>query len=709
MKKGAYSRYRAFVGYSEILLLIVSTFAVASLLSTSFTRADPLGPSLAEGLGASSPTNLPTGSSSWLTKVFPVHEGTGSVDATAGSSSGGPLQTLNDLWDGKLFNNGAATGSTPLGALTSALAWAAVAYLATKMISELFGANAQTSNALAAAFAAGAGAGRLTYFITGMTSNTGSFLGGAAQTGFIVGIGVAIVVFALTYKSEKKRTVELQCLPWEAPLGGADCEKCNGDPLKPCSEYRCKSLGQACDLVNKGTVEERCVWVSRGDVKSPVIGVWNNVLTSGHSYTPNNAIRPPNRGFKIVNNARPDGCIKPFTPLEFGIRLDEPAQCKLDTESGNKTFDEMQFYFGESNYYKYNHTQQLRLPSPDSINAESPELPTEGNYNFYVRCRDANGNVNEDVFVINFCVDKSPDTTPPVVESTSITSGSPVQFGAQSVPFTLNINEPVECRWSPQDKDYSLMEYNMSCSSHVYELNAQQLYPCTTTLTGLQDRAENNFFFRCKDQPLKNESERNLNRESYPFMLRGSQVLSILSTGPNATLTGNTESVRVNLSVTTDDGSDEGRALCYFSSTGQEGSFVSMFETDSYQHTQLLNLGSGDYTYYFRCVDAGGNAAEANARFSVRTDRAPPAVTRVYKESDALKLVTNENAECRYSLNNCNYVFEEGLPFTYLSSADKKAHILVWKPRQPHYIKCSDEYGNQPLPNTCTVTVNPLS
>jgi hypothetical protein len=708
MKKGAYSRYRAFVGYSEILLLIVSTFAFASLLSTSFVSA-------AWGIGlfsksTASPANLPTQSTSLWSNAPLKGAGAKGTEVVA---EGGPLQTLNDVWGGELFNEqGAVAGSvTPLGAIVSALAWAGVAYIATKMVSELFGANAKTSNALAAAFAAGAGAGRLTYFAVSHMPyfNTESLLGGAAQSGFIVGIGVAIVVFALTYKSEKKRTVELQCLPWEAPLGGADCEKCNGDPLKPCSEYRCKSLGQACDLVNKGTVEERCVWVSRGDVKSPIIGVWNNVLTSGHSYTPNNAIRPPNRGFKIVNNARPDGCIKPFTPLEFGIRLDEPAQCKLDTESGNKTFDEMQFYFGESNYYKYNHTQQLRLPSPDSVNAESPELPNEGNYNFYVRCRDANGNVNEDVFVINFCVDKSPDTTPPVVESTSITSGSPVQFGAQSVPFTLNINEPAECRWSPQDKDYSLMEYNLSCSSHVYELNAQQLYPCTTTLTGLQDRAENNFFFRCKDLPLKNESERNVNRESYPFMLRGSQVLSILSTGPNATLTGNTESVRVNLSVTTDDGSDEGRALCYFSSTGQEGSFVSMFETDSYQHTQLLNLGSGDYTYYFRCVDAGGNAAEANTRFSVRTDRAPPAVTRVYKESDALKLVTNENAECRYSLNNCNYVFEEGLPFTYLSSTDKKMHVLVWKPRQPHYIKCSDEYGNQPLPNTCTVTVNPLS
>ena len=139
-------------------------------------------------------------------------------------------------------------------------------------------------------------------------------------------------------------------------------------------------------------------------------------------------------------------CIQPFTPLQFGVQLNEPAQCKIDIE-GNKTFEEMGYYFGESNLYRYNHTETMRLPSPDSVNAEGIEVPNEGAYNFYVRCRDANGNVNEDEFVFNLCVDKSPDTTPPIIETTSIISGSAVQFGAQNISFTAYVNEPAQCKW----------------------------------------------------------------------------------------------------------------------------------------------------------------------------------------------------------------------------------------------------------------------
>lgn len=709
-RKEGFARFKSTVACVEIMLLVFATISFSFVLNSAAVSAADLGGGAYGPPAPGSPPNPPT-TSFWNSNADLAQPG--STGGTA-AGSGGPLELVNNIWEGKIFGDPGQV--TPFGAIVSSLAWAAVAYGAAKMLTGLFGVDDKTGNAISAAAAFGAGAGRLTYFVVERSTFFGSsgttagqsLLGSGAQTGFVVGIAVAVVVFALTYKKESKKIVELTCLPWEAPLGGSDCEKCNDDPFKPCSEYRCKSLGQACGIVNAGTTEERCVWISRGDVNSPVISTWNSVLTPGHAYNPNNAIRPPNRGFTIVNRANADGCIKAFTPLQFGITLNEPAQCKIDAESGNKTFDEMQYYFGESNFYQYNHTQQLRLPSPDSINAEGLEIPTEGLYNFYVRCRDANGNVNDDVFAINFCVDKSPDTTPPLVESTSISDGSPIQFGVQSVPFALNLNEPSECRWSPQDKDYSLMENNMSCSTHVYEENAQQLYPCTTTLNGLQDQAQNAFFFRCKDQPLKEENVRNVNRESFRFTLRGSQTLSILSAGPTGKITGNTDSISVNLTATTDDGADEGKSVCYFSPTGQEGTYVTMFETSNFQHKQILNLGTGSYNYYLRCVDAGGNAASTNVSFSVETDRAPPRVTRIYKESDALKLVTNENAECRYSINSCNFVFGEGLTFNYFNAQDRKNHILQWNTNQVHYIKCKDDFGNEPQPNACSITVSPL-
>ena len=593
------------------------------------------------------------------------------------------------------------------GHLWQGLEWSIAVVGVIQLVGRLAGADEETVNALSAAAFAGIMSGKFAYGLWGSPASGGgggvisSSLSPAWATG--IGVSIAVVVFVLLYKKESKKIVELQCLPWEAPLGGADCERCNQDPLKPCSEYRCKSLGQACELVNKGSAEERCTWVARGDVNSPVITPATNVLTPQHRYTDMQG-RPPSRGTKIVRTDKE--CIQPFTPLQFGVQLNEPAQCKIDIE-GNKTFEEMGYYFGESNLYRYNHTETMRLPSPDSVNAEGIEVPNEGAYNFYVRCRDANGNVNEDEFVFNLCVDKSPDTTPPIIETTSIISGSAVQFGAQNISFTAYVNEPAQCKWSFQDKAYDSMENAMSCSSHVYEQNARQQYPCSTTLNGIQDRAENVFYFRCKDQPLKNNSTQNVNQESYRFSLKGSQPLAILNVKPNETLTGSTDAVRVNLTLTTDDGANEGKALCYFSPTGREGDFVAMFSTNNFKHEQALSLGSGNYNYYFRCVDSGGNAASANTSFNVFVDRAAPRITRAYKEGpDALKIITNEEAVCRYSPTSCNFVFEEGLAIQVLNPRDRRVHLMQWKPNEANYIKCRDNYGNEPNPNACSIAVS---
>ncbi len=699
------SKVLQYVACGEISFIVLATFAVAMILAQTHTVSanhipghTGMGPPV--DLGKVSSTQSPTRSSGWFrnadgSNYFAPKDGAAASAPGAAGSSEGPLSIVNDIYSGKTFDGGIA------GHLVSALAWATTAYLAVKFIAPLFGVDEKTTNALAAAVGLGAGLGRATYFAIGEGGKT--VFGSAAQTGFVVGVAVAVVVFALMYKKESKKTVELQCLPWEAPLGGSDCERCNQDPLKPCSEYRCKSLGQACQLVNKGSSEERCTWVAKGDVNSPIIVPATNVLTQNHRYTDVQG-RPPSRGTRIVRTDQT--CIQPFTPLQFGVQLNEPAQCKIDIE-GNKTFDEMSYYFGSSNLYRYNHTETLRLPSPDSINAEGPEVPTEGNYNFYVRCRDANGNVNEDEFVFNLCVDKSPDTTPPIIEETSIRSGSAVRFGAQNISLTAYINEPAQCKWSFQDKAFDSMENAMSCSSHVYEQNAQQQYPCTTTLNGIQDRAENVFYFRCKDQPLKNDSSRNVNQESYRFTLRGSQALAILNVAPNETITGSTDIVRVNLTVTTDDGAEEGKALCYFSPSGREGEFIPMFSTNSFKHEQILNLGSGAYTYAFRCVDAGGNAASANVSFGVFVDRAAPRVTRAYKEGpDALKLITNEEAVCRYSPTSCNFVFDEGLPIQVLNPRDRRVHLVPWKPNEAYYVKCRDNYNNEPNPNACSIVVS---
>jgi len=134
--------------------------------------------------------------------------------------------------------------------------------------------------------------------------------------------------------------------------------------------------------------------------------------------------------------------------------------------------------------------------------------------------------------------------------------------------------------------------------------------------------------------------------------------------------------------------------------------FVPFFETNKHIHKQELNLVGGDYSYYVRCLDAGGNSVENTIRFNVKIDNQAPKVTRVYRD-DALKVITDEDAECFYSLNSCNYAISDGLPLEYVSLDVKTKHFVDWKPGTRYYIRCSDRYGNEPNPDSCSIIARP--
>jgi hypothetical protein len=612
----------------------------------------------------------------------------------------GSKETLTDKAM-KLFD-GSAFGGQATGALVQGLAWGAVLYFGVKMLGDMVGLNEATKNALSTSLFVGALGGGIAkaLYINGGTAANAQITSGLfktwtpGQAGFAVGAAIAVIVFLIIYKDTKTKVVQYQCLPWEPVLGGAKCEECGKDPLQPCSEYRCKSLGQACELVNPGTNEERCIWKSKGDVTSPTITPWDDALKpQGLRYAPL-ASRPGVRGTRIVTTA--GTCLPAYTPLEFGITTNEPAQCKLDFTNGNQST--MQFFFGGNNYYVTNHTQKMKLPSATA--GDGVVLQNDGTFNLYVKCQDANGNVNEDVYVIEYCVDKGPDTTPPIIMDTSIASGSPVRFGANAVPLDVYVQEPAQCKWSRTSKPYEDMENRFTCASSPTQLNGDLSYTCTGNLTGVQDRAENQFYFRCQD--LAN----NTMVQSYPFILKGSQPLTILETSPNGTLYGATTTVPVTLHVKTDDGAEAGKAICYYSSPATLGEPIKFFSTESFTHSQQVDVPAGFHQYSLLCVDAGGNTVNRSLNFTMRIDQQAPRVTRVYRE-EALKIVTDEAAECSYSLNSCNFDLDAGLKLSHQKVDDLTQHYLDWKPSLTYYVKCADSYGNQPNPADCSVIVAP--
>jgi hypothetical protein len=172
---------------------------------------------------------------------------------------------------------------------------------------------------------------------------------------------------------------------------------------------------------------------------------------------------------------------------------------------------------------------------------------------------------------------------------------------------------------------------------------------------------------------------------------------------PNETIYGTISPLPIEISTSTLFGCNDGRAICYYSTSGAENSFVQFFDTDKTDgiHTQRLDLASGTYTYTIKCVDAGGNVATNTTSFRVDIDPNAPLIARVYEEDDYLKIVTPQNSECFFSNENCDFL-NEGSPMPYANST---THITPWFSDKTYYIKCQDQYRS--LPTDCSLVVRP--
>jgi len=609
-----------------------------------------------------------------------------------------------------------------VGNLVEGVVWAGAVIAAIKIFQEIGFIPEKYAKPLYQSIAGGIMAGKALYGIlkTG-TSNqwwkSTSFIAeNAAASSFIVGAVVAYLIFSYTYKEEetKTQTLTFKCMSWQAPRGGEKCGECNKDPMRPCSEYRCKALGQSCELLNKGTGQEKCEWVNRNDAISPIIKPWNQVLTNGYVYASSASGMIIQRA---TENSRGNKCIDPYTPIEFGIltynenNQGEPAQCKIEY-TRTTSFSEMQYYFGDSNLYLINHSQKLSMPSISSLKTmgenetEGLEMEqTPGEYTFYVRCADANGNENEKEFAVRFCIDEGEDMTAPIIKGTSFgNQTTPVQFGQDNLSIEVYTNEPAQCKWEREDRDYEFMGNPMTCSNNVRDMNSELLYTCTTTLTSIEDRKNNDFFFRCMDLSV-NENKM---QEGYQFTVIGTQPLDIIAVSPNGTIAGSTSIVKTTLHVETANGYNNGESRCFYSPTGENSSYTEFFyNTSEFTniHDQVLDLGPGTYHYYFRCIDLGGNSAENSTTFNLETDRGPPVIIRVYNGNNQLLIMTDEVSDCRYNTQSCSFNFNEGLP---MSNANSTVHETEWK-EQNYYIKCADIYNNQPYPTECSIVARPYS
>lgn len=603
-----------------------------------------------------------------------------------------------------------------VGHIAEGVAWAGIVYGGVKLVGGWFGGDENLVNAAAEALMVGVFAGKSTI---GVIQTGAKLLGKTVPAVKDIawwGIGVGFAVTLWQFRYETQEAIVFECEPWKADTGGQHCNYCNNQGLLSCSEYQCKSLGQSCDIINKGTDKEQCAWINKNDVEFPIIEAWEEALISD-SYVyvlQTTGISPPDRGVTIDYTDSTTGCVQAFTPLSFGITLDEPATCKLDTLRKD-SFDDMSFSFSGGLSLK-EHSYTLSLPGSGG----NVSVANDGEHNIYVRCQDANGNSNPANFVFNFCVQQGPDTTPPVIETTYPLNDFPFAFEQESIEIEAYLNEPVRgpeghvlegCRWSHLNKDYKDMEGAMDCTdgNSLDDMNAQGLYTCSAVLDGLNDRVKNNFYIRCRDLAG------NVNEEPYVYTLQGTQPLVIDWVKPKAgeIIKGSTDAIKVTLEARTSVGYKEGESNCYYKLSSEGEDRYVLFYGDegysNYEHSQDLYPTEGDYEYDIKCIDLGGNEDVEAVSFSVESDGDAPIIVRAYNEDKVyLKLITNEAARCAYDTKYesypCDYNFEDGTPMTTIEDIN---HYADWNIETTFYVKCEDEFGNQPWPDGCSIIVRP--
>jgi len=522
----------------------------------------------------------------------------------------------------------------------------------------------------------------------------------------IIGGAILLAIVAIAGIGDtRKRHLYFGCNPWQPPVGGDDCDKC--EQFLSCSDYKCRSLGQECGIINRGTEYERCVNMHPNDVSSQIIMPWYGNITEGYIYDNIN-----DNGFEIKDVE--GRCIPEFTNVIFGIRTtdangkEKPAECVFGNDS-MQNFDGMKEnfgFFGGNSLLLSNHSSYFGFPSAEALQKEDDKLtPIEieglGEKNLYIRCRGVNGKENDAAYVIKSCVRKGP--VYPQITKASPANGGYIAYSAEELNATLWVNEPSDCRYSLEDRKYEGMENSLTCQDSLEDYGIDG-FACNVTLNV---SSATTFYVRCKDK-----SEWNMTMdESYVYELqRSAEELRIILIDPEngEVVRAPSEPATVNLEVTTAGGAEDGKAICHYEFEGK--GWADFFkETNSNRHKQVFNsLIGGDYNVIIECKDIAGNKATGATAFTVYVDNRAPMITRVYYQN-GLKMATDEDSTCAYSLvdNKCSFDIKN---ITDKSNAELmgvtgKEHTAEWQTDQAYYIKCMDEYGNQP--GRCSIVVRP--
>jgi hypothetical protein len=592
---------------------------------------------------------------------------------------------VTDVWIAEsLVQTGGGSFYTTLGTFAMATGSALAGVLIGSKIAEELGL---TGDGAAVMTGAGGVSGAMIYLYIAKSSFFNPYV--------LMGSALIMIYTAIIgWGKIRQDSVKFTCLPWQPQIGGKFCSECNNDPDKPCTEYRCSSLGTACKLVNENSENPTCESLPN-DYLPPEISL--NQISQGYEFNEEDKGK-----VKITKN---NNCIPVNQNVTFVLETNEFAQCKYDFQRRDN-YSAMDFMPAEKNLFSINHTFNFFMPSLDSLNVYDLSGDIKqmfGNTNMYLRCMDYHGNYNINEYAINFCITEV-DLTAPVIWDIKPLSDSYLKYNVEEIPVEIYLNEPAECKYDVSSKPYDELNYFMDCKTDIFQMESTKGWPCFANFSNLNNDV-NTFNIKCKDKPWLDEynKTRNVHEEGYDYILFGSKdYLSISSTKPVGVIRQGFIPASFDLEVETIGGAEDGKSVCYYDFEGYSKNYQ-FLNTFSNYHVQNLNLiTQGDYEVYLKCVDSAGNEAHKLINFRVEIDTAPPVVRSVYKDEDSIKIITNEDAECFYDFNLCNFNTKYAESMTIGFSRE---HTALKMPSKTYYVKCIDKWGN--ANPDCAIIVEP--
>jgi len=177
------------------------------------------------------------------------------------------------------------------------------------------------------------------------------------------------------------------------------------------------------------------------------------------------------------SHASPSGDLPYYTKkTEISLKTDKIATCRYSTTKGAR----------------YGTMEVFDKTNSTSHSTEITGLSEGGEYKYYVKCQDQEGNTNETDFIIAFNVEEPKDTTPPERRN-AYPFDEVFSASTKEVNIGVGTNEPAYCRYDEEaGTSYDSMSHRFSHYDDTKQYHID-------TITNLEPGKYYQYFVRCKD------------------------------------------------------------------------------------------------------------------------------------------------------------------------------------------------------------------